>query len=168
MDEHALLVLMSVFVFVAAIALLIQAGYLFGIYKTIRAMHENMTRVLPKVETLVVTSNAAVQDGHLRMVELTTKAQAILDSSQKQLQTVDGFLTDAAARGRVQLDRAEMFLDDAMERAQDTVSLVHGSVIAPIRQINGLATGLRAALQFLLRGNRPSPDRATVDEEMFI
>jgi hypothetical protein len=168
MDEHALLVLMSIFVFVAAVAMLIQAGYLFGIYKTIRAMHENTSRVLPKVETLVVSSQAAVEDGRARMAELTAKAHTIMDTSQRQMHTVDSFLTDAAARGRVQMDRAEMFLDDAMGRAQDTVAMVHGTVIAPIRQINGLAAGLRAALQFFLRGNRPSPDRATVDEEMFI
>ena len=76
-----------------------------------------------------------------------------MDTSQKQLQTVDEFLTDAAARGRVQMDRAEIFLDDAMARAQDTVAMVHGTVITPLRQINGVATGVRAALQFFLRGN---------------
>src|SRR5450631_4439239 len=168
MDEHALLVLMSVFVFVAAVALLIQAGFLFGIYKAVRAMQDNTARVLPKVETLVASSQAAVEDGRVRMAELTTKAHAILDISHKQLKTVDEFLTDASERGRVQMDRAEMFLDDTMGRAQDTVAMVHGTVIAPLRQINGLAAGLRAALQFFLRGNRPSPDRATVDEEMFI
>jgi hypothetical protein len=37
----------------------------------------------------------------------------------------------------------------------------------PIRGINGLAAGVGAAIQFLLRG-RPRPDRVTVDEEMFI
>ncbi len=168
MDEHALLVLMSVFVFVAAIALLIQAGFLFGIYKAVRNMEVNAARVLPKVETLVVSSQAAVEDGRIRMAELTIKAHAMLDMSHKQLQTVDGFLTDAAERGRVQMDRAEIFLDDAMGRAQNTVSMVHGTVVAPLRQINGLASGVRAALQFFLRGNRPSPDRATMDEEMFI
>ena len=168
MDEHALLVVMSVFVFVAAVALLIQAGFLFGIYKTVRAMHENTARVLPKVETLVASSQTAVEDGRIRMAELTAKAHTIFDTTNRQLQTVDSFLTDAASRGRVQMDRAEMFLDDAMGRAQDTVALVHGTVITPIRQINGLAAGVRAALQFFLRGNRPSPDRATVDEEMFI
>jgi hypothetical protein len=168
MDEHALLVLMSVFVFVAAVALLIQAGFLFGIYKAVRSIQDNTVRVLPKVETLVASSQAAVEDGRVRMAELTMKAHAMLDISHKQLKTVDGFLTDAAERGRVQMDRAEIFLDDAMERAQDTVSMVHGTVIAPLRQINGLASGVRAALQFFLRGNRPSPDRATMDEEMFI
>lgn len=168
MDEHALLTVMTVFVFVAAIAMLVQAGYLFGIYKTIRAMHENTARVLPKVESLITSSQAVVDDGRVKLAELTTKANSILDTSHKQLKTVESFLNDATERGRVQLDRAEMFLDDAMHRAQDTVAMVHGTVITPIRQINGLATGLRAALQYFLRGNRPSPDRATVDEEMFI
>jgi hypothetical protein len=38
----------------------------------------------------------------------------------------------------------------------------------PIREINGLAAGVRAAIQYFARGRRPSPDRVTVDEEMFI
>jgi hypothetical protein len=168
MDEHSLLVVMSVFVFVAAVAMLVQAGYLFGIYKTLRSIQENTSRVLPKVEALVTSSQAAVEDGRATIAEITTKAHAILDTSQKQLQTVEDFLTEAASRGRVQMDRAELFLDDTMGRAQQTVAMVHSTVITPIRQINGLATGIRAALQFILRGNRPSPDRATVDEEMFI
>ena len=168
MDEHLLLEVMSVFVVVAAIALLIQAGYLFGIYKSVRAMEDNASRLMPKVETLVVSSHAALEDYRSQMAELTTKAHALMDTSQKQLNTVEEFLTDAAARGRVQMDRAEIFLDDAMARAQDTVAMVHGTVITPLRQINGVATGVRAALQYFLRGNRPSPDRATVDEEMFI
>jgi hypothetical protein len=168
MDEHFLLEVMAGFVIVSAIALLVQAGYLFGIYKAVRTMQNDAARVLPKVETLVVSSQAAVEDGRARVAELTTKVNAIMDTSQKQLKTVDEFLTEAAARGRVQMDRAEIFLDDTMTRAQDTVAMVHGTVITPLRQINGVATGVRAALQFFLRGNRPSPDRATVDEEMFI
>ena len=61
MDDHTLLVTMSVFVFVAAVALLIQAGFLFGIYKAVRSLHENTTRVLPKVESLVDSSQLAVE-----------------------------------------------------------------------------------------------------------
>jgi ABC-type transporter Mla subunit MlaD len=168
MDDHSLLVTMSVFVFVSAVALLIQAGFLFGIYKATRALQDNVTRLMPRVETLITSSQAAVEDGRVRIAEITTKTNAILDVTNKQLQTVESLLNDVSDRARVQMDRAEMFLDDTMDKAQDTVTLVHSSVIAPIRQINGLASGIRAALQFLLRGNRPSPDRATVDEEMFI
>jgi hypothetical protein len=45
---------------------------------------------------------------------------------------------------------------------------VHQGILTPIRGITGVAAGVRAALQFLMRGTRPSPDQVTVDEEMFI
>ncbi len=186
MDEHSLLVTMAVFVAVAAIALLIQAGFLFGIYKSTKAMHDNTVRVLPKIESLVTTSQAAIEDGRVRFSEISVRTEAILDTAQRQMETVDhfltdatetarkqmatvdSFLTDAASRGRNQLERAELFLDDTMGRAQQTVAMVHSSVITPVRQINSLATGLRAALQYFVSRNQHSPDRATVDEEMFI
>jgi hypothetical protein len=38
----------------------------------------------------------------------------------------------------------------------------------PLREVNGIAAGVRAALNALARGNRPTVDRATSDEEMFI
>ena len=55
-----------------------------------------------------------------------------------------------------------------MERTQETVALVHQGILKPLRGHQRRGGGRpRAALQFLLRGGRPSPDRATVDEEMF-
>jgi hypothetical protein len=69
---------------------------------------------------------------------------------------------------RVQFDRAEMVVDDVMTRAQETVAVVHGGIMKPIREINGVAAGVRAALHYFMRGGRPSPDRVTADEEMFI
>jgi hypothetical protein len=84
------------------------------------------------------------------------------------MQTVEEFLEDASVRTRRQLDRAEIVVEDALARAQQTVELVHRGVLTPIRGINGVAAGVRAALGFLMRGTRPSPDQVTVDEEMFI
>jgi hypothetical protein len=81
---------------------------------------------------------------------------------------VDGVLEDVAERARVQFDRAEMVVDDAMTRAQQTIAVVHGGIMKPIREINGVAAGVRAAIQYFMRGGRPAPDRVTADEEMFI
>jgi hypothetical protein len=168
MDPNTLLVIMTVFVTVAAVALLIQAGLLFGIYKSGRALEENARRLLPKVEALVETSREAVEDSRKQIVEITTRTTGILDVTRKQLARVDEVLEDAAARARIQLDRAEMVLDDTMNRAQETVALVHGGIMKPLKEINGVAIALRVALQYLLRGGRPNPAQATADEEMFI
>ena len=64
---------------------------------------------------------------------------------------------------------AEVVLDDAMSRAQQTVAMVHGGVLKPLHQVQGVAAGLRTAIMFLTRG-RPNPEDAHLhaDEEMFI
>ena len=66
------------------------------------------------------------------------------------------------------MERAEMVLDDAMTRTQQTVAMVHRGVIRPVREVHGIFAGFRTALSHLGRGGRPTVDHATSDEEMFI
>jgi hypothetical protein len=120
------------------------------------------------VEALLESSRTAVEESRVRIKEISAVTSDILESVRKQVARVDAMLADAAARTRSQLDRAEMVLDDTMTRVQQTVAIVQSGVIRPLRELNGLAAGLRAAFHFLLRGGRPSPDQVTVDEEMFI
>ena len=81
---------------------------------------------------------------------------------------VEEVVSDATSRAKVQMDRVELVLDDTLSRAHETVALLHSGIMRPLREINGVTAGLRAALQFLSRGNRPSVAQATSDEEMFI
>jgi hypothetical protein len=46
--------------------------------------------------------------------------------------------------------------------------VLHDGIMKPLREVNGIAAGVRAALGAMARGNRPTVDRATSDEEMFI
>jgi hypothetical protein len=167
MDPQNLLTVMTVFVFIAAVALVIQATMLFGIYKAARGLQENVQRLLPKTEALLETSRRTVEDSRKQIADITSKTGEILDITRKQVDRVDEILEDAAARARVQLDRAELVLDDAMARTQRTVALVEGGITKPIQQIQGVAAGIRTAITFLMRG-RPNPADAHADEEMFI
>jgi len=168
MDEHTLLVIMAVFVFVAAVALVMQAAWTFGMYKASRALQANVAKVTPKIEALTESSRVALEDTQREIKSITTKTNQILDGVQKQMARVDDLMADATVRAHKQLAQAETVLDDAMSRAQDTVALVHGGIMKPLREVNGVVAGIRAALLFMSRGGRPSPDQLTVDEEMFI
>jgi uncharacterized membrane-anchored protein YhcB (DUF1043 family) len=167
MDQQTLLTVMTVFVCVSAVALLIQAGFLFGIYKAARGMQENAQRLMPKVESLLETSRVTIEESRKQIADITAKTSEILDVTRKQVNRVDELLTDASARARTQLDRAEMVLDDAMVRAQRTMAMVEGGVVKPLMQIQGVAAGIRTAFTLLMRG-RPDPAKAHADEEMFI
>ncbi len=175
MSETALLYVMAAFVIISAIALCIQAGMLAGIYKTTKALQQAINPLLPKVESLVEKTNSTVEQSGRQITEITTRANAILesskdilDSTKRQLDIVEDVVGDAAARAKVQMERVELVLDDTLSRAHETVAVFHDGVMRPLREINGLAAGIRAGLASMARGNRPTPDQATSDEEMFI
>ena len=165
----------AVFVGISAIALCIQAGMLYGIFKSARTTEEHVKRLipkvesmLPKVEALVLTSTATVDMSRRQIEEITTKASDILDVTRLQLARIDGVIEDASARAHVQLAHAEMVIDETMSRAHETVAVLHSGIMAPLREIQGVAAGVRTAIFYLMRGGRPSPAQATADEEMFI
>jgi ElaB/YqjD/DUF883 family membrane-anchored ribosome-binding protein len=168
MDQQTLLYVMTGFVVVSAIAMIIQAAMLAGIYKASQATQLKVTLLLPKVESLLDSSQKALENSKTQIVDVTSKASEILDMTRAQLARVDEMLTDAGTRAKVQLDRAELVLDDTLSRAQETVAMVHGGVVRPVREIQGVAAGVRTALAYLVRGGRPNVAEATHDEEMFI
>ncbi len=167
MDQN-LLILMTVVAVAATAALCVQAAMLFGIWKASKATHERLVHVLPRIERFLETSEDAISQSKKQILEITTKTNLILDSTRVQLAKVDDLLTDASTRARFQMDRAELVLDDAMTKAQETVAVVHNGVMKPLREVQGVAAGLRTAFQVLLKGGRPNVASATQDEEMFI
>lgn len=175
MSETTLLYVMTAFVIVSAIALCIQAGMLAAIYKTTKSLQEKIDplipkveNLLPKVESLVAKATSTVEQSGRQITEITNRTNDILDSTKRQLAIVEDVVGDAAIRAKVQMERVELVLDDTLSRAHETVAVVHDGIMRPLREVNGIAVGIRAALGAMARGNRPTVDRATSDEEMFI
>ncbi len=167
MDQQTLLTVMTAFVIIAAIALLIQAAMLVGMYKASRALQQNVQRLTPKIESVLETSRQTIEDGRKHLADISAKTSDILETTRQQVHRIDEFMDDATSRARVQFDRAEMVLDDAMGRTQRTLALVERGILTPIVQVQGVAAGLKSAINVLLRG-RPNPEKAHSDEEMFI
>ena len=168
MDNQTLMYIMTAFVVIAGISLFLQLVFIFGIYRTTKALQEKATLLLPKVEALVDASQKAIVEGKQHILDVTAKTNDILDSTKRQLAKVEEVLNDATARAKVQVERAEIMLDDTLTRAHDAVAAVHGGLMRPLREIHGVAAGVRAAIGFLATGQRPSVAQVTQDEEMFI
>jgi hypothetical protein len=175
MNETTLLYVMTAFVIISAIALCIQAGMLAGIYKTTKALQEKIDPLVPKVEgllpkvdSLVAVATSTVEQSGKQITEITNRANDILDSTKRQMAIMEDVVGDAAGRAKVQMERVELVFDDTLSRAHETVAVVHDGIMRPLREVNGIAVGIRAALGAMARGNRPTVDRATSDEEMFI
>jgi hypothetical protein len=168
MDQQTLLTLLTIFVIVSAVALVIQAGMLIGLFVVARSLQTKITAILPDVQNVIGVTRRTIEGVEKHVQKIGTTSNAILDVTKQQLAKVDDLMTDATTRAKVQMERAEMVLDDAMTRTQQTVSLVHRGVVRPVREVYGVVAGVRTALTHLGRGGRPTVDHATSDEEMFI
>ncbi|HEX4167088.1 MAG TPA: hypothetical protein VHZ55_16610 [Bryobacteraceae bacterium] len=165
MDQNTLL---TIFVAVAAIALLIQAIALVGMFLVARDVKAKVFELWPQISEIVgiAKKTAAGAEKHVDKIGVTSAG--ILELTKQQVLKVDELLNDASTRAKVQMERAEMVLDDTMTRVQSTVSVVQRGVIRPIREVHGLVSGVRTAVQYFGRASRSTVDHATSDEEMFI
>ena len=168
MNQEMLLAVLTVFVAISGLALLIQACLLYGIYRTTRAIQTEALSLLPQAKSILAKAESTLDESRKNIVEITTKANAMMDLGKSQLVKLDEVLTDASSRAKVQLERAELVVDDTMSRVHHSVTTVHNGIIKPIREIQGLTMGVRTALEHFLRGQRPSVAQATQDDEMFI
>lgn len=175
MDNQTLLLVLTAFVAVSSIALVVQMGLLFGMYKASKATQEQVTALLPQVKSVLATAEQTLGETRTRLATISERATAItdratelLDLSKTQLTRLDAVLADASTRAHTQLDRVELVVDDTVSRVHESVALVHSGIVKPLREINGITAGIRAALHAFLQGGRPQVNQVTQDEEMYI
>ena len=186
MDQNQLISVMTVFVVISAVAMCIQAALLYGIFKAFRAVSEEITALMPQTKailgqtsSLLGNADKTLQEGHRQLVEVGARTSEIMDSARLQMAKIDSLVNntterietlvgDATARAHNQLEKVELVVDDTVGRVHETVGAVHNGLLAPVRQINGLAAGAKAAFGVFLRGGRPNVSEATHQDEMFI
>lgn len=169
MDTNTLLWIIAAFVALAAFSMLGQALAMFGIYKRVKSIQDQVTPLVPRAEAVLANAKETLEVTRKQVQEVSTRTTQILDTTKTQMARFDEAMTDVAARAKVQMDKAELVIDDTMNRVHETVTLVHSGVVKPIKEINGLVNGVRAGMSALLGGNRrTNVVTATQDEEMFI
>ncbi len=155
-------------ILVGAVSIVIQTVLLFTMALNSRAMRKQVTSLVSKVEPVTETGRQLLQEVRADVREISARANDLLDLSRQQVARVDEVLGEAAARTRAQMDRIEMVLDDTVSRFQETTTLLQNGILKPLKQLNALTLGIRAALSILTGGNRTTVAQATHDEEMFI
>lgn len=155
-------------VIVAAAAIVCQALFLYGMFRSVKALKDQVSVFIPRAEATLQRADRAIADSTAQWHDLSSRAVNVIEAAHKQLTRVDDVLGEATVRAKAQMERVEMVLDDTIGRVHNTVILLNNGVLKPVKEINGVAAGVRAALQQLIGSRRPSVAQATADEEMFI
>jgi len=162
--------LLIFFIVVTALAVVLQAAVLVSLYLSLKKTSD-------KVESLA-------GDVHQRVLPVLTTAHEILSSSRHHLFTigenlsstsatlrvqaekVDSTVTDALDRTRLLVARADEMVGHTLDRVEQTTELVQDTVISPIKQVAGIVGGVRAGFNAIFGSRRRS--RQQQDEELFI
>lgn len=168
MQSEAALILLACAVAVSSISLLIHAIASFRMYRAVKQLQTEVTPLIPQAKAALEQTQATMAETLSEVREVSDRAKAVLESVQQQVDGLDKARAEIGTQLKIQGERLELVLEDILGRTQEVVSVVHGTVLRPVREVSGMVAGVKAALQALMTGRRPTVDRATQDDEMFI
>jgi len=161
-----------VFVALTAVAILMQAGILAGMYIALRKTSAKVESLAEEVKTKVLPT---AELAHSMMSELRPKIETVVDNVsvsttvlRTQMERVDATLTDIIDRTRLQVIRADEFVNSTMDKLEETREAVQRTVVSPVRHISGLMHGLTAGLEAFFSRKRERNSATVPQDEMFI
>jgi methyl-accepting chemotaxis protein len=171
-------VYVNVFIVVAAVAIVVQAGILIALYA---AFKKTSTRV----ETLATRVEAVTADVQTRVLPTIETAQALLETSRPkieaivdnltvasatvrgQVERIDATVTEIVDRTRLHVARADELVTNTMDRVEIATEMVQNSVVSPVRVASGFLAGVKVGMSALF-GRKRQPSNGSQHEEMFI
>jgi ABC-type transporter Mla subunit MlaD len=168
MSENVFRWVITVGVALSWLMTVITAGAMLALYRTSKRMEDRVGPVLDKAGPILDTARSMVNEARPRIEAMIVQASEMTTSAREQVARLDALVTEASERARLQIDRIDVMVSDTVDRVQETTAAVQNTILKPVREVNGVVSGVRAAISVLARGNRASVDHATQDEEMFI
>jgi ABC-type transporter Mla subunit MlaD len=168
MSEDVFRWVITVGVGLSALMTAITTGAMFAMYRTSKRIEEKVSPLFDKAGPIMDRARTVVDEAGPKIQDMIDKASEMTTAARDQIQKLDILLSETTERARLQIDHIDAVVGDTVNRVQETAAAVQNTVLAPVREVNGVVSGLRAAISSFARGNRASVDHATQDEEMFI
>ncbi len=145
--------LLTVFIIVTAVAVVIQMGVMVALYLSVKKSAARMeslanqvqTRALPTLET----AQTMLQEYRPKLDTIISNLEATSTAVRQQVDNVNSNVGEVVDRARAQVARVDELVSRTLDRVEDATSIVHQSVVSPIRQASGILQGVTAGLATL-------------------
>ncbi len=157
---------------VTALAVVLQVIILGALVLGFWLLKARIERTLDRdVDPLLSQARELVAEGRKAVDKLNGAADDVAGFARTQAGRLDLLMAEAADRTRLQIIRADQLVAEALTRIEKAGESIERSVGGPIREMQAVLVGVRAALD-LLFGRRRTPagpvERTPQDEGMFI
>jgi hypothetical protein len=167
--------LLAVFTGIVAVAFLVQSLALWGVRRAIQNVSSRVDGLSKDLSNTVAAVSVTSQDLIVSLRTFTEKLGYLQDNLNataalihKRVVDLDTFVEDTTGAARLQISRIQDVVETASQRLEETIGVLQKGVLGPVNEVQAVATGVRAGLNYLLRQRKSPAGRSHQDEEMFI
>lgn len=154
---------MTIFIALVALAILLQAGFLFGMMMAIKRLQKIGEDFQGRAMPLVEQGRELMVDLGPKLRQISSNAVEISEVVRMQSQDLSKTVTAFNQKARVQMERADGMINSTMSKVERTADTVQETVLSPVRKVNGVIAAVAAAVDSY-RGVERSRQRYEGDE----
>jgi hypothetical protein len=162
--------LLVVFIAVAAVSILMQAGFTIAIFIGARKAQKKMMGLADDVRLhalpAIIASRDLIQDLTPKLRTITENLTAVSTTVRAKTDKVGGLVGDVTDRAQVQAKRVDGMVKTTLDQLTSAVQAIEHGVAVPVRQVSGILNGLRAGVD-VLRKKDPN-SRLDPEDDLFV
>jgi ABC-type transporter Mla subunit MlaD len=163
----------TLFVVIAALALVAQAGIFYGIFQAMRQLqadlHVATSTTKQRLDEIAETVAKFLADSRDPVRTITSNLAEISVMLRNRTTQVDAVVAELMDRSRLQVIRVDQMLTGMLGKVETTAETVERGVLAPLNEASAVIKGVQKGLEVLFSRRRTATaSEARNEEQMFI
>ncbi len=164
---------LTVALILVAIAVLMQAGAMLGIWLAVRRVPEQIDHVRAdlkqRIDPLANSVLEVVNNSREPLQTISKNLAEISTMLRDRTSNADQVAAELLDKSRTQIARVDNMVTDLVEKVETTADAVQKGVLVPVAEVSAVIKGVRSGLEFLFSRRRvTNVSEATQDEQLFI
>ena len=164
---------LTVALILVAIAVLMQAGAMMGIWLAVRKVPGQIetvrSDVKQRIDPLAQSVLEIVNNSREPLRNISANLAEISTILRNRTSNADQLAAELLDKSRTQIVRVDKMISELVEKVETTADAVQKGVLGPISEVSAVVKGVRSGLEFLFSRRRvTNVSEATQDEQLFI
>jgi hypothetical protein len=162
--------LLVVFIAIAAVSILMQAGFTVGMFIAARKAQKKVMGLVDDLRLhglpAIISSRELIQDLSPKLKTITENLTAISTTLRTETEKVGGLVGNVTDRAQVQAVRVDGMVKGTLDHLTSAVQAIEHGIAVPVRQVNGILNGLRAGVDVLRK--KDHSDHLEPEDDLFV
>jgi hypothetical protein len=161
--------LLVVFIAIAAVSILIQAGFTVAMFIGARKAQKKLMALADDVRLhampVIMSSREVIQDVAPKLKTITENLVATSTTLRAKAEQIGNMVGDVTNKAHAQASRVDGMVKSTLDHLTLAVHAIEHGVAAPVRQVNGILNGLRAGVDVM---RKKTPNNLDREDDLFV